>query len=79
MLAKQQNTEIFFRINSFFLVNVNGTTQPVVLGDTYQLVWNPAGGVMHRPLSDTVYVKPFESGTILGLKIYKERKCFFQM
>ena len=23
---------------------------------------------MHHPLSDTVYVKPFESGTILGLK-----------
>ena len=68
VLAKQQNTEIFFHINSFFLVNVNGTTQPVVLGDTYQLVWNPAGGVMHHPLSDTVYVKPFESGTILGLK-----------
>ena len=23
---------------------------------------------MHHPLSDTVYVKPFETGTILGLK-----------
>ena len=68
VLAKQQNTEIFLRINSFFLVDVNETTQPVVLGDTYQLVWNPAGGVLHHPLSDTVYVKPFESGTILGFK-----------
>lgn len=68
VLAKQQNTEIFFRINTFLLVNVNKNPQPVVLGDTYQLVWNPAGGVMHHPLSDTVYVKPFETGTILGLK-----------
>lgn len=68
VLAKQQNTEICFRINSFFLVNVNKNPQPVVLGDTYQLVWNPAGGIMHHPLSDTVYLKPFETGTILGLK-----------
>ena len=73
VLTKQQNAEIFFHINSFFLVSVNGTTQPVVLGDTYQLVWNPAGGVMHHPLSDTVYVKPFESGTILGLN-YLQRE-----
>ena len=50
-------------------MNVNETTQPVVLGDTYHLAWNPAGGVMHHLLSDTVYVKPFESGgTILWLK-----------
>ena len=68
VVAKQQNTEIYFRINHFFLLNVNETPQPVITGDTYQLVWNPAGGVMHHSLSDTPYIKPFESGTCLGLK-----------
>ena len=68
VLAKQHNTEICFRINNFFLVNVNETRQPVIIGDTFQLVWNPAGGILHHPLSDTPYIKPFESGTCLGLK-----------
>lgn len=68
VVAKQQNTEIYFRVNNFFLVNVNEIPQPVAMGDTYQLVWNPAGGAMYHPLSDTPYVKPFESNTCLGLK-----------
>ena len=68
VVAKQQNTEIYFRINHIFLLNVNEAPHPVIIGDTYQLVWNPAGGNMHHPLSDTPYVKPFESGTCLGLK-----------
>ena len=44
-------------------VNVN-----VNVNDTYQLVWNPGGGIMHYPLSDTLYVIPFKSGTIFGIK-----------
>ena len=67
-LLNNKTLRFFYALTVFFLVDVNETTQPVVLGDTYQLVWNPAGGVLHHPLSDTVYVKPFESGTILGLK-----------
>ena len=47
---------------------MNETPQPVVIGDVYQLVWNPAGGIMHHSPSDTPYVKPFESRTCLGLK-----------
>ena len=68
VVAKQQNSEIYFRINHFFLLNVNETPQPVIIGDTYQLAWNPAGGIMHHPVSDTPNVKPFESGTCLGLR-----------
>lgn len=68
VVAKQQNTEFYFCINHIFLLNVNEAPHPVIIGDTYQVVWNPAGGNMHHPLSDTPYVKPFESGTCLGLK-----------
>lgn len=77
VLAKQQNTDIYFRINNFFLVGVNEVPQPVIIGDTYQLVWNPAGGILHHPLSDTPYVKPFESGTCLGLKDLKREIMLF--
>ena len=68
-LPNNKTLRFFFALTVFFLINVNENPQPVVLGDTYQLVRNPAaGGVMHHSLSDTVYVKPFETGTILGLK-----------
>lgn len=34
VVAKQLNSEIYFRINHFFLLNVNETPQPVVIGDS---------------------------------------------
>ena len=78
VVAKQQNTEIYFRINQIFLLNVNEAPHPVINGDTYQLVWNPAGGIMRHPLSDTPYVKPFESGTCRGLKEVQREIMLFQ-
>ena len=47
---------------------MNETPQPVVLWDTYQVVWHPAGGIVRHPLRDTSYVKPFESGATLEVK-----------
>ena len=34
VVAKQQNAEIYFRISHFFLLSVNGTSQPIIIGDT---------------------------------------------
>ena len=40
-------------------------------------MWHPAGGIVHHPLRDTSYVKPFESGATLEVKDFQREIMLF--
>ena len=65
--AVQQGAEIFFKIKNFFLVKVNNEYQSLVLGDMFQLLFNPSGAVSRQPISDTVYIQPAHSCVCVGV------------
>lgn len=56
--AFQRGSEIFSKIEKFFLVKVNDVYRSVVLGDTFQFIINPGGTVLRHPISDTIYIQP---------------------
>ena len=76
--AIQQGAEVFFQIQNFFLVKVNNAYLSVVLGDTYQLIVNPGGGVSRHPISDTVYIQPAHSCICVGLNDLRREIMLFQ-
>lgn len=76
--AIQQGAEVFFQIQNFFLVKVNNEYLSVVLGDTYQLIVNPGGGVSRHPISDTVYIQPAHSCICVGLNDLRREIMLFQ-
>lgn len=75
--AIQQGAEVFFQIQNFFLVKVNNAYQSVVLGDTFQLIVNPGGGVSRHPISDTVYIQPAHSCICVGLNDLRREIMLF--
>lgn len=68
IIAKQQNTDVCLRISDILLVTVNDDPEHLIFGDTYQIVTNDFGDTIHHPFSDTICVKPFESGRCFGLQ-----------
>ena len=76
--AIQDDAEVFFQIQDFFLVEVKDTYESLVLGETLQLIIEPGGAVSRHPVSDTVYVQHAHSSICLGLKDLRREIMLYQ-
>lgn len=67
IIGLQGGQEICLKIINFYLVEHDKVFTPFAICDAYHYVLNDDGGQLMHPLGDTIYVKPFETCTCIGL------------
>ena len=77
VVAFQQCSEVFFKVEEFCLVKVIDVYHSIVFGDTFQFITNSGGNVSRHPISDTVYIQPAHSSICVGLNDLRREIMLF--
>ncbi|XP_078355504.1 uncharacterized protein LOC144658540 [Oculina patagonica] len=67
IIALQGNQEICLKVIKFYLVEHENLFTPFAICDAYQYILDDDGHPLRHQLSDTIYVKPFQTCTCIGL------------
>ena len=67
IIGLQGNQEICLKIIKFYLVEHEHLYTPFVICDAYEYILDDEGCQLRHQLSDTIYVKPFQTCTCIGL------------
>ena len=67
IIGLQGNQEICLKIIKFYLVEHDNVFTPFAICDAYQYILNDESRPLRHQLSDTIYVRPFQTCTCIGL------------
>ena len=67
IIALQGNQEICLKVIKFYLVEHENLFTPFAICDAFQYILDSDGHPLRHQLSDTIYVKPFQTCTCIGL------------
>lgn len=67
IIGLQGHQEICLKIIKFYLVEHENVFTPFAICDAYQYILDDEGRQLRHELSDTIYVRPFQTCTCIGL------------